>query len=93
MKRITSVILCAFVACAAVSHSFADTATVNGITWTYTVSNGAASIAGPAFPISIIGAITIPSSLDVYPVRSIRWYTLTIGCILLAGFVRKEVVK
>lgn len=44
MKRITSVILCAFVACVCALHSLADTETVDGVTWKYTVSNGAASI-------------------------------------------------
>ena len=76
MKRITSVILCAFVACAAVSHSFAASETVNGITWIYTVSNGTASIGGgsssaTAVPTATTGAITIPSSLGGYPVMSI----------------------
>ena len=57
----------------------ADTATVNGITWTYTVSNGVASVGGgysssPAVPRGTAGAITIPSSLGGYPVTSIEDY-------------------
>ena len=47
--------------------SFADTATVNGITWTYTVSNGKASLGGgsssrtaTAVRDSTKGALTIP---------------------------------
>ena len=52
------------------------TETVNGITWTYTVSNGKASVGGgssscPAVPESTSGAITIPSTLGGYPVTSI----------------------
>ena len=53
----------------------ADTATVNGIEWTYTVSNGKASIYNndydSAIPETTTGAITIPSSLGGYPVTSI----------------------
>jgi hypothetical protein len=52
----------------------ADTATVNGITWTYTVSGGKASIYNDGFsaiPETTTGAITIPSSLGGYPVTSI----------------------
>ena len=47
----------------------ADTATVNGITWTYQVSNGEASITDCLTSTS--GAITIPSILGGYPVTSI----------------------
>ena len=54
----------------------AATETVNGITWTYTVSNGKAEIYSgsywtPAIPSSTTGAITIPSTLGGYPVTSI----------------------
>ena len=54
----------------------AATETVNGITWTYTVSNGKAEIYSgrretPAIPSSTKGAITIPSTLGGYPVTSI----------------------
>ena len=65
--------------------SFADTATVNGITWTYTVSNGEASVGGEwysssrAVPTSTAGAITIPSRLGGYPVTSIGIYAFR-GC-------------
>ena len=57
----------------------ADTVTVNGIKWTYSVENGKASLEGdgfrdPAIPKSTSGAITIPSTLGGYPVTSIgRW--------------------
>ena len=53
----------------------ADTATVNGIEWYYTVSDGEASIYNnyldSAIPKTTIGAITVPSSLGGYPVTSI----------------------
>ena len=56
----------------------ADTPTVNGITWAYTVYNGEAEIYGgwwiPAIPRTTTGAITIPSSLGGYPVTSIGEY-------------------
>ena len=55
------------------------TETVNGITWTYMVENGKASIGGgsdssPAVPISTSGAITIPSTLRGNIVTSIGSY-------------------
>ena len=52
----------------------ADTETVGGITWNYTVSDGNATIyngGSAAIPTSTTGAITIPSSLGGYPVTSI----------------------
>ena len=52
----------------------ADTATVNGITWTYRVSDGKAEICsehGSAISESTTGAITIPSSLGGYAVTRI----------------------
>ena len=56
----------------------ADTATVNGVTWTYTVSNGKAKIYkgeySPAIASSTTGAIEIPSTLGSYPVTSIGKY-------------------
>ena len=50
----------------------AYTEKVNGITWTYTVSDGKASISD--VPETTTGAITIPSSLGGYPVTSIGEY-------------------
>ena len=84
MKRIIGVILCSFIACAGALHSIANTKTVNGITWTYRVLNGAASIGGgsssaSAVPTSTTGAITIPSSLGGYSVTSIEDYAFS-GC-------------
>ena len=55
----------------------AATEMVDGITWTYTVSNGKASLGydngycSAAIPSSSTGAITIPSTLGGYPVTSI----------------------
>lgn len=56
--------------------SLALTETVNGITWTYVVSNGVASVGGGsvsvrAVPTTTSGAINIPSTLGGYPVTSI----------------------
>ena len=70
-----------------------ETDTVDGIVWTYTVSDGTASLGGgeewwdeggyyhgQAVPTSTIGAIAIPSSLGGYPVRSIgEWAFLDCG--------------
>ena len=58
--------------------SQAATETVNGITWTYTVSDDKASVGGgqyysPAVSTSTSGAITIPSTLGGYPVTSIGY--------------------
>ena len=58
---------------------FALTETVNGITWTYTVSNGEVSLGGgssssTAVSKSTSGTITIPSKLGDYPVTGIGNY-------------------
>ena len=63
-----------FLMAAAMTH--ADTETVDGITWTYTVANGVASVGGgssssTAVPKSTSGSITIPSTLGGYTVTSI----------------------
>ena len=62
----------------------AATATINGVRWTYTVSNGKAIVGGgasssPAVSTSTTGAITIPSKLGGYPVSSIA-YGAFYGC-------------
>ena len=53
----------------------AETETVNGIDWNYSVENGKAGLGSgystPAIPKSTSGAITIPSTLGGYPVTSI----------------------
>ena len=83
MKRITSVILCAFVACASALYSIADTETVDGITWEYTVFSNCRATLGirsnNAVPNSTQGAITIPALLGGYPVTSIGNYAFS-GC-------------
>lgn len=54
---------------------FADTVITNGIAWTYTVSNGEASLGGndgnPAISISTQGDIEVPSAFNGYKVSSI----------------------
>ena len=65
---------CCLMALAIVIQGYANTETVDGITWTYTVSNGKASIGDSglqAVPTSTSGAITIPSTLGGKPVTSI----------------------
>ena len=52
-----------------VTASFAETETVGGITWTYAVSNGKATLS--SVPNTTAGTITIPSRLGGYPVTSI----------------------
>jgi uncharacterized repeat protein (TIGR02543 family) len=67
---------------------FADTETVNGITWNYTVSGGEAQIyknsSSAAIPTSTKGDITIPGTLGGYPVTSIG-YRAFYGCSGLAS--------
>ena len=71
----------AVVALCAAGSLFAATETVDGITWTYTVSDGKAEIGGGsrAIPRSTTGAITIPSTLGGYPVTGIG-YSAFSGC-------------
>ena len=78
MRRFCCLVLFAIVALCAAFSSTAATVTIDGITWTYTVSNGAASLGGgssssTAVPTSTTGTLTIPSKLSVrgYPVTSI----------------------
>lgn len=56
--------------------------TVDGIAWTYTVSNGEATIGSgswdaPAVPTSTSGAITIPATLGGHPVTGIGDYAFS----------------
>lgn len=64
------------VAVFAVMGAWAETETVNGIEWTYMVTDGKASIGSgswgsSAIPAATTGAITIPSTLGGYPVTRI----------------------
>ena len=75
MKRVLSfsaVLLLAF-------SAQADTETVNGVKWTYTVSDNEASISMYAIPTSTSGALVIPSTLGGYPVASIEYMAFS-GC-------------
>ncbi len=67
-----------YVSSVAALQGFALTETVNGITWTYTVSNGEASLgtgdyySGRAVPVATSGIITIPTTLGGCPVTHIE---------------------
>ena len=75
-----------------ISLCTAKTAIVDGIEWTYTVSNGEASIGHgapnvsvkTAIPTSTIGHLVIPSTLGGYPVTRIGMYAFQ-GCSGLTG--------
>ncbi len=75
MTTFRNFFLCAAAALAAVSSTGlaqAATETVDGVTWTYTVSGGKASVGGGrAVAMSTDGAITVPSLLGGCPVTSI----------------------
>lgn len=64
----------------AMSNAYGATEVVDGITWTYTVSDGKATVGGnldevaPAVPVSTSGAIIVPSKLGGYPVVGIGDY-------------------
>ena len=71
--------VCVVVVLFASISAFGLTAMVDGIKWTYTVSNGKASVGGgtsstPAVSTSTSGAITMPSKLGGYSVTSIGKY-------------------
>ncbi len=74
------------------SHlAFGETATVNGITWTYTVLEGKVSIGSGtysniAIPASTQGTITIPSSMENYPVTAIGDFAFE-GCTQLTEVI------
>ena len=75
MKWLFSLAL--FLSC--INCLLADSENINGITWTYTISNGEASVgsgssSNTAIPKSTGGTITIPSSLGGCPVTSIGNY-------------------
>ena len=73
-------LMIALAALCAAGSLFDATETVNGIEWTYQVSDGKTSVGGKvevggglfsAIPKTTTGAITIPSTLGGYPVKSI----------------------
>ena len=72
----------------AMCNAYGATEVVDGITWTYTVSDGKATVGGnldevtPAVPVSTSGAIIVPSKLGGYPVVGIGDYAFY-GCDLL----------
>ena len=73
MKRKLSVLLASGALCLS---TFAETEVVDGVTWTYFVSGGKASVGGgstssPAVSTATAGAITVPSTLGGYPVTGI----------------------
>ena len=80
-RNIIVKLLAGAMAVAAALPLVADTETVDGITWTYTVSNGKASLGGgssssTAVPTSTSGAIVVPSMLGGNPVTSIGFSAL-----------------
>ena len=77
MKRLMTLAVAALVAGGAWADTWTDPDT--GITWTYTLSNGKASLGGgsdtsPAVPTSTAGVLSIPPALDGYLVASIGSY-------------------
>ena len=80
MKRLAFALLLA----ASALRSFALTETVDGLTWTYTVSNGKASVGTggsnlTALPKTTEGAVSIPATLGGYVVTTIGDYAFS-GC-------------
>ena len=73
-----------FVVAMAAIGAWAATETVNGITWTYTVSGGSATITD--VPTSISNQVEIPQSLNGYQVTGIGSWAFS-GCSSLTGIV------
>ena len=80
-KKLTAIMLAA----GAMLGAWADTETVDGIAWNYTVSGGKAQVGiggyngTRAVSTSTTGAITIPSTLGGNPVTSVKEYAFD-GC-------------
>ncbi|MGN1326111.1 MAG: leucine-rich repeat protein [Candidatus Spyradenecus sp.] len=90
MKRLL-LTLCCTLATALFALTWTDPET--NITWTYTLSNGKASLGGgsfstPAIPTSYAGALTIPATMDGYPVSGLR--CAFCGCSSLTSVVIPE---
>ena len=78
-KAIMAIAALAATMAALTAHADTWTDPATGITWTYTVSNGKASLGGgssssSAVPKTSTGALTIPSKINGYSVTSIGWY-------------------
>ena len=80
MKKLMMVMLATLLALGARAATETD---ANGVTWSYSVSGGKASVyrgsSSPAIPTTTTGALTIPSTLGGYPVTSIGEYAFY-GC-------------
>lgn len=50
---------------------WADSVTTNGVTWTFSVSNGRATLGSECISTSVKGALEIPDMLGGYPVTDI----------------------
>jgi len=76
------------------------TETVNGVTWTYTINNGVATVAEslreppyiPAIPQTTSGALLVPPSLGGCPVEIIESYAFT-GCSKLTSIAFPNTLK
>ena len=79
------------VATVMIQISDAATETINGISWTYTVSNGEATVGGgssssPAIATSTSGAITVPTTLGGMPVVGVAGFAFY-NCVNLVKVV------
>lgn len=68
MKRLFA-LSCLILTCFAAPLAHAETEVVDGIAWTYRISNGKATITD--IPDSTAGSVTIPSTLGGAPVSAI----------------------
>ena len=77
-------VIIALLSCLLYSLLLAETEMINGIEWTYTISNGEAIIGGgnksqPAIPSTTSGEITLPMMLGGSPVTAVANYAFS-GC-------------
>ncbi len=76
-------------------RAFADTETVDGVKWTYTVANGKATVGSGsengkrAVPISTAGSLSIPATLGGCPVTGVANYAFK-ECTRLTGVTVPE---